>query len=271
MQRTTKSLLITAPTLCLGLAGLVMAPSTARGKPGEKARARKQFERLDKNKNGFIERVEFPADDEAFRRADRDGDGQINFPEAVELMIQNRVEKTFMQLDKDRDGFIRLDEMPGEKERRQFPFLDANADGRVSGEELLGAIRTEFEKDDGVEEAGKMPELRLPPTWEQVLVVDRNKNGALENDEIPTVKPDAFARLDANGDGSVSKEEYQTIRPRVLRAVIATKRLQAKLVRIGQALKAIDLDKAEKLLRELEALPEMPGEKTKPRNNNKKF
>lgn len=267
MKRTTKSLLITAPTLFMGLAGLVMTAAPARGKPGEKAKARQQFERLDKNKNGFIERVEFPSTDEAFKRADRDGDGQINFPEAVELIIQNRVEKTFMELDKDRDGFIRLDEMPGDKQRRQFPFLDADADGRVSGQELLGAIRREFAKDEVEEPDAKMPELKMPPTWEQLLIADRNKNGTIENTEIPTVKAEAFARLDKDGDGAVTREEYAALRPRAVRAIVATKQLQAKLARIGAALKAIDMDEAERLLEELNALPK--SDKTAPRN--KKF
>ncbi len=97
------------------------------------------------------------------------------------------------QVDSNHDGFI------SQKEWNDF-FADRDQDGdqRLSPEE----IQTSFDKTAGEEALG--PDYGRLAAFERL---DTNRNDAIDASEWPGKKSD-FQYLDANGNGSLSREEF---------------------------------------------------------------
>jgi len=97
------------------------------------------------------------------------------------------------RLDADRDGYLTRNEW-----ERFFDDSDTNADGRLSQDEVQPDSRRELD-----EEALRPDQGRLT-AFERL---DANKNDAIEISEWPGKEKD-FRYLDANHDGSLSREEF---------------------------------------------------------------
>lgn len=256
MQRSTKSILFSLGTAALGI-GVLLTQPAAGGPPDARQEALKKFAKLDKNKNKKVERNEFPGDDELFGRADRNGDGVMSFEEGFEFLIEQEVEKIFMKLDKDRDGSIHIDEVTDKTQRAKFALVDTNKDDKLSGEEVLKAVRMKFhgKKVDAPKDS-KTP--GSPPPWADLVAEhDSNKDGQIQADELKGKTSDVIIKnLDLNDDQVITKEEYNKSRKRFMKVLRRTTQLKDLLTKhggkIGQSLKGVHLDQAEAQLKELE-------------------
>jgi Ca2+-binding EF-hand superfamily protein len=256
VKRTTKSILFSTITAALGIAVLIAEP--ASGGPGGREKAMKKFAQLDKNKNNQVERTEFPGDDQLWQRADRNGDGVMSFDEGLGFVIEQEVEKIFMKLDTDRDGFIRLAEITNPKQRSNFTKVDSNADGKLSGQEVLKAVTAQYNNEGKSAQAGKKGQLKLPPKWEEIIRHhDHNGDGKIQAEELKGKTPDkTFARLDINNDQVLTGDEYNKSRKRYVHVIKSTQHI-SKLMEtfgkdIGKSLKDADIDTAEAQLQKLQ-------------------
>lgn len=257
MQRSTKSILFSLTTAALGIGVLLTQPADG-GPPDARQEALKKFAKLDKNKNNKVERSEFPGDDELFGRADRNGDGVMSFEEGFEFVIEQEVEKIFMKLDKDRDGSIHLDEVADKSQRAKFAAVDTNGDDKLSGAEVLAAVRNKFAKKSDKAPAGNGKTVGAPPPWSDLVAKhDSNKDGQIQTSELKGKATDVVIKnLDLDDDQTITKEEYAKSRKRFMRILQRTTKLKDILTdhgkNIGNSLKGVHLDKAEAQLKELE-------------------
>ena len=104
---------------------------------------------------------------------------------------------TFEQLDADNDGSISRDEMEGMAQRR-FNAADSNGDGKITVDELEALAAS-----------------RARTNAEKIMTrLDKNDDGMLEESELPGGKRSGrrFDRMDTDGDGAISKAEYEAAR-----------------------------------------------------------
>lgn len=134
--------------------------------------------------------------EEMFKRIDANGDGKITKEEAPE-----RMKEFFDRLDANKDGGLTIEEFknrgPGAGGPEDFfKQMDSNGDGKLSKDEVRGPLKERFEQ------------------------LDADKDGSLTLEEIRKGRPQGgqpgpggreefFKRMDANGDGKVSKDEAQ--------------------------------------------------------------
>jgi Ca2+-binding EF-hand superfamily protein len=113
-----------------------------------------QFDQIDTDKKGYLEKKQFDNPQFQFLRplfdlADRDGDGKLYKKEVsafVDLMSAGATANTYLKIT--------------DQGRGLFELLDANADGRLSVRELRNS-------------------------WSRVAAWDRNGDGMLEENEVP--------------------------------------------------------------------------------------
>jgi Ca2+-binding EF-hand superfamily protein len=109
----------------------------------------------------------------------------------------------FDLIDADKDGKITAAELAAHRQAR-FATADTNADGALNAEEL-----TAFQVSQMAEKIAKRSERMLQ--W-----MDANGDGGLSADEMPDgPSPERLARLDADGDGAITKAEAETAMQRM--------------------------------------------------------
>ena len=231
-------------------AGAVWGDDAAKPKPnqGEKRQLDpdKLFERLDKNKDGFIDKDEAPPKlKEHFDQIDKNKDGKISkdeFKQAMEFMQKLRggdggkpkpgqggapnPDSLFERLDKNKDGFIDKSEAP-EKLKEHFDQIDTNKDGKISKEEFRQAMQFLMRNRKGDNNPSKpgagenqpaKPSENKPadtnqtkkPSGPSFDSLDKNADGRLTREELKgTPLEDKFDEIDANKDGKIDPKEYE--------------------------------------------------------------
>lgn len=219
----------------MGCATASAAPKPPVAQPGAEAGAPKSaagpmFKNADKNQDGKVTLEEARAlSGERFAAADKNKDGQLEPDEMRALGAraakadrggrgQGRGQGKahgpgggLKRLDKDHNGVISKDEAPA-RMKDHFDEVDANKDGNVDRGELIAwrAKQSEGPKGDrgkGIGGEGR-GQGRGP-----VAKLDTNGDGKLSADEFSQRVNKWFERLDANKDGTVTEAEVQAARP----------------------------------------------------------
>ncbi len=173
------------------LAGVGVAAAQPAGGPG------KHFEELDTNKDGTVTVQEFEAGALArWTAADTNQDGKVTADE-FQAAHQAHAQERFASKDSNGDGLLQRSElarMPDEF----FTKLDTNKDGALSKDETT-AMKNHFGR--GGEERAK----RLPG--------DENQDGVVTKAEATAGAEKWAKKIDANGDGNLTKEEFGKAHP----------------------------------------------------------
>lgn len=179
--------------------------------PAATARAmhRAQFMvlRLDKAGNGYITRDEFvAAAQKRFARIDRNADGKLT-PDEMSAPRGRRAHRGAAPNDAARAQFA----------QQRFDALDANHDGVVTQAEFVAAASARFQQID-THGTGKVTAAQIaasPQAHERAARVaarvvkrlDANGDGVVSQDEFLAAARKRFARMDRNGDGYIDAGE----------------------------------------------------------------
>jgi hypothetical protein len=138
-------LLAATPALAAPDSGAVNPPPARPANPG--------MMRYDTNKDGFVDRIEWTAGQEArFKELDTDKDGKLSKDEMFSRARQapgqvmqsdrqlERQDRFFQQVDRNRDGFVSKDEFIAQADRN-FARCDLDKDGRTNTAECRQALR----------------------------------------------------------------------------------------------------------------------------------
>ncbi|MCC7495516.1 MAG: hypothetical protein IT204_24410 [Fimbriimonadaceae bacterium] len=186
-----------------------------RPKDGEaRPTAEQMFQRLDKNQDQALTADEVPVPVwERISKADANADGKLTLDEAKAALAAReggeggkRHEQLFKQFDADQDGCLTQAEAPTEVWQRIAP-ADVNTDGKVSADELKALAEAGL-ADKG--RPGKPGEGR--PAGELFAKYDKNKDGALTQDEVPAEAWQRLSKADANQDGKITAAEFEAAR-----------------------------------------------------------
>lgn len=169
-----------------------------------------RFRQSDRDGNGYLERDEVsgnPMFEGAFNRFDRDGDGKV-FEEEMFAVVDGQIIASLS-----RTGFSAAN-----RGKDLFEILDTNRDRRISRRELLAAVgRFDLWDTDG---DGRLDNSEVPQLYQ--LVFDRGtpKTPGTNGPNQPASfamrgmnvagngGPGWFHKMDRNGDGDVSRNEF---------------------------------------------------------------
>lgn len=151
-----------------------------------------RFAKADANGDGVIDSDEFRGKADQFAKLDGDSDGALT-KEEMQAGRKARRPGRFAKRDANGDGVLTADEFDGNPER--FAKIDADADGSVTVEEM-GAARRARQANAGQRRLAK---------------ADANGDGVISADEFKG-KPERFAKLDTDVDGSLTPEEMTAAR-----------------------------------------------------------
>jgi Ca2+-binding EF-hand superfamily protein len=190
-----------------------------------------RFARLDRNRDGVVNRNEWQGETLSFDAVDENGDNRITRDEYVNRPTDgygyntgagmDRMEARFAQMDRNRDGVVSRGEW---RDSTSFRTVDRNNDGVVTLREYLTAPVV-YEQPYGSTQQGAFRDLDRDGSgyierreWPYELAefdrLDRNADGRLTSYEYQNavysspVTSDEFRRLDENGDGFISRREW---------------------------------------------------------------
>jgi len=173
--------------------------------------------KADTNQDGTVTRAEFNAASQArFANTDLNADGYLSTDELENARAARKSEKqarSFERLDVNGDGVITQDEYStsinnrrAEKKERRAERRDINKDGTVDDQdrELWKEKRAEMRKNRSDRRAKKRSGGERGNHWKKI---DTNGDGLVSAQEYSAGADRMFERFDANGDGVLSKGE----------------------------------------------------------------
>jgi Ca2+-binding EF-hand superfamily protein len=169
------------------------------------ARARQDLMFFDKNKDGLVQKDEYPGDQVKFRSFDRNKDDALS-PHELLAMAEEEIadirkkmkspnRSDFLLLfDADRSNDVTADEYDGPMDA--FRKYDKDGNGTVSYDELYPELMMERMKRE--EDTARKPE-----DANILELLDKNRDGKVSRDEFKGTD-DAWKRLDRNSDGVIT-------------------------------------------------------------------
>jgi Ca2+-binding EF-hand superfamily protein len=186
-------------------------------------RARTEFQNLDTNRDGFIERAEAEALVHAeFNQYDTDRDNKVTEPE-LRLIVQRSLAREAAERQQAeaqrRQGKIGINEFI-DMQLREADKLDKNGDGKVSQQEYVVLAGPA----DGEQAKNLLPyDLRKQLVARKFQEIDANKDGQLDRVELTGYAVRQFIEMDANKDRFLTEEEFkkaQEAETKKMRAII---------------------------------------------------
>ena len=174
-----------------------------------KARARAEFQNLDTNRDGFVERGEAEAlIHSEFNNYDTDRDNKVTEPE-VRLIVQRSLQREAQERQqaeqRRRQGLMTLNEFI-DMQMRSADQLDKNNDGKVNQAEYLVMAGPA----DGPQAKNLLPfDLRKQIALRKFAEIDTNKDGQLDRVELTAYALKQFMEIDGNKDRFLSEDEFK--------------------------------------------------------------
>ena len=193
----------------------VVEPPLSPDVPGKppleelRTRARAEFQNLDTNRDGFVERAEAEAlVHSEFNQYDTDRDNKVTEPE-VRLIVQRSLQREAgerQQLEaRRRQGMVALNEFI-DMQMRNADQLDKNNDGKVSQQEYLALAGPA----DGPQAKNLLPfDLRKQIALRKFGEIDTNKDAQLDRVELTGYAVKQFLDMDLNKDRFLSEDEFK--------------------------------------------------------------
>ena len=194
------------------------APFTTDG-PGvppleeRRTRARAEFQNLDTNRDGFVERAEAEALVHAeFNQYDTDRDNKVSEAEIRRIVQaalmrdeQAREAQRREQEAQKRKGLVAINEFI-DMQLRSADQLDKNGDGKISQQEYVALAGPA----DGPQSQGMPPfDLRRKIVMVKFGEIDTNKDGVLDRVELTSFAVNQFLQMDLNKDRWLNEEEFK--------------------------------------------------------------
>jgi Ca2+-binding EF-hand superfamily protein len=172
-------------------------------------RARTEFQTLDTNRDGFVDRAEAEAlIHSEFNQYDTDRDNKVTEPE-LRLIIQRSIAREAaerQQLEQQRrQGMATINDFI-DMQLREADRLDKNNDGKLSQQEYLVLTGPA----DGPQAQGLLPyELRKQLVLRKFGEIDTNKDGLLDRVELTNYAVKQFFDIDVNKDRFLTEDEFK--------------------------------------------------------------
>ena len=210
---------------------VVEPPATPAEAPGlppleeRRTRARTEFQTLDTNRDGFLERGEAEAVVHSeFNNYDTDRDNKVTEPE-VRLIVQRSMQREAAERQqveaRRRQGMMTLNEFM-DMQLRQADELDKNKDGKISGPEYVVLAGPA----DGPQAKNLLPfDMRKQIAMRKFAEIDTNKDGQIDRVELSAYALKQFGEMDLNKDRFISEEEFkkaQEAEAAKIRAIVQT-------------------------------------------------
>ena len=172
-------------------------------------RARAEFQNLDTNRDGFVERAEAEAlVHSEFNQYDTDRDNKITEPE-VRLIVQRTLQREASERQqieaRKRQGMMTLNELI-DMQLRNADQLDKNGDNKISQQEYIVLAGPA----DGPQAKNLLPfDLRKQLALRKFAEIDINKDGQIDRIELTGFALKQFLEMDLNKDRFISEEEFK--------------------------------------------------------------
>lgn len=151
----------------------------------------RSFTTIDRNRNGVIQRNEWPYDAETFYRVDRNRDNRLTREEFMgQASWDDDRDDRFEDLDLNNNGRIERTEWHGAAD--VFTWLDANRNGWLSRAETTGNVNPRA------------------VTNQEFNRLDYNRSGTVSRDEWYWSRA-SFDQRDLNRDGILSRREFNSV------------------------------------------------------------
>lgn len=180
------------------------------------------FDAIDADGDGEITVRELRKAVVALKQFDIDKDGKITREEVLGGLPnpQAAIDRV-LENDKDGDGKLSKSELPRQL-AQALPTADTNGDGALDRAELANVMGGNQPPFSGMTGAATGQSFRGPGGFSgdprpgvNLSQFDRNGDGQLSADEVPTQLRGALRGTDQNGDGKLSPQELQAIEQRM--------------------------------------------------------
>jgi Ca2+-binding EF-hand superfamily protein len=174
-----------------------------------RSRARSEFQTIDTNRDGFVERAEIEAVIHAeFNQYDMDRDNKVTEPE-VRLIVQRSLQRQAAERQqveaRRRQGMLALGDFI-DLQLLEADKLDKNNDGKISQQEYLVAAGPA----DGAQAKDLLPyDIRRQLVLHKFQEIDTNKDGQIDRVELTAHAVKRFLEMDLNKDRFLDEDELK--------------------------------------------------------------